>query len=184
MIRDLQRMVDDFRAYTQGIVKDYHFTQLDLTQIIQQAETLLFLQTEQAIAIDHVFPDKSPVIHGDTDRLQQVFNNLLTNATQAIAVAKKSDGRIEIKMTTQGNIAEVRIKDNGPGIPVAVAAKLFSSYVSTKNGGMGLGLLLVHEILRRHGGKIEYNAKCLEGAEFIMTLPVVTPKKSLRRVEV
>ncbi len=65
------------------------------------------------------------------------------------------------------------MKDNGAGVPSAIVPKLFSSYVSTKTGGMGLGLCLAHEILRRHGGKIEYNTKCSEGAEFIVTLPVL-----------
>lgn len=183
MIRDLQRMVDDFRAYSQGIVKDYHSEQLDLVQIIQQAETLLFLQTEQAITVQHHFPEQSPLVQGDQARLRQVFDNLLTNAAQAIMTAKKSNGRIEITMKTKPNAVEVRITDNGPGIPVEVTAKLFSSYISTKNGGMGLGLSLVHEILRRHGGKIEHNSQYMEGTEFIITLPTAISNGTFISVE-
>lgn len=172
MIKDLRHMIDDFREFSNGIIKEYHFAPHDLIQIIKQAETMLFLQTEQSIAITHEFPEARPIVYADVDRLHQVFSNLLINAAQAIAVAKPLKGRIAIQITKNGNAAEVRVKDNGAGVPSEIVPTLFSSYVSTKTGGMGLGLCLAHEIMRRHNGKIEYNAAYLEGAEFIVTLPV------------
>jgi len=173
MVKDLRIMIDDFREYSNGITKDYHFAPHDLIQIIKQAETLLFLQIDQSIEIHHEFPEARPMVYADADRLQQVFSNLLTNAAQAIAAAKPPQSRIDIQVTRRGNVAEVSVKDNGTGVPKEIVPKLFSSYVSTKTGGMGLGLCLVHEILRRHGGKIEYNTAYSEGAEFIVTLPVL-----------
>jgi signal transduction histidine kinase/DNA-binding NarL/FixJ family response regulator len=173
MIKDLRSMIDDFREYNNGIVKDYHFAPQDLIQIIKQAETMLFLQIDQQIAIDHEFPEARPMVYADADRLHQVFSNLFINAAQALAVAKPSKSRITIQVNKSGNMAEVRMKDNGAGVPGEIVPKLFSSYVSTKTGGMGLGLCLAHEILRRHGGRIEYNAAYSEGAEFIVTLPVI-----------
>jgi signal transduction histidine kinase/CheY-like chemotaxis protein len=173
MIKDLRRMIDDFREFSNGIIKEYHFAPQDLIQIIKQAETMLFLQIDQPIKIDHEFPAMRPMVYADADRLHQVFSNLLINAAQAIAVAKPAEGRITIQVNKKGNVAEVRVKDNGAGVPSEIVPTLFSSYVSTKTGGMGLGLCLAHEIMRRHSGKIEYNAACSEGAEFVVTLPVV-----------
>lgn len=172
MVKDLRKMVDDFRDYSNGIVKDYHFTKHDLIQIIQQAETLLALQTEQQIEIHHEFLQARHLVYGDADRLRQVFSNLLVNAAQAIVVANQPHGRIDIQVISHGNTTEVRIRDNGAGVPAEVVPKLFSSYISTKTSGMGLGLCLVNEILRRHGGKIEYNTRYSTGAEFIITLPL------------
>ncbi len=173
MVKDLRSMIDDFREYSNGITKDYHFAPHDLIQIIKQAETLLFLQIEQPIAIHHDFAEAKPMVHADADRLQQVFSNLLVNATQAIAMTKLQQGRIDIQVTKHGNMAQVSLKDNGAGVPKEIIPRLFGSYVSTKSGGMGLGLYLAHEILRRHGGKIAYNDKYSDGAEFIVTLPVL-----------
>jgi signal transduction histidine kinase len=173
MIKVLRSMIDDFREFSNGIIKEYHFAPHDLIQIMKQAETMLFLQTEQPIAITHEFPEARPLVYADADRLHQVFSNLLMNAAQALAVAKPSKGRINIQVNKRGNIVEVIMTDNGAGVPGEIVPKLFSSYVSTKTGGMGLGLCLAHEILRRHGGKIEYNAAYSEGAEFIVTLPVI-----------
>ena len=173
MIKDLRYMIDDFREYSNGIIKEYHFAPHDLIQIIKQAETMLFLQIDQPIKIDHEFPAMRPMVYADADRLHQVFSNLLINAAQAIAVAKPAEGRITIQVNKKGNVTEVRVKDNGAGVPSEIVPTLFSSYVSTKTGGMGLGLCLAHEIMRRHSGKIEYNAAYSEGAEFIVTLPVL-----------
>lgn len=173
MVKDLRKMIDDFRDYSNGITKDYHFAPHDLIQTLTQAETLLLLQIDQPIEIHHEFPDAELIVYADAERLHQVFANLLMNATQALAVAKPSKGRIAIQVNKRGNVAEVRMKDNGAGVPSEIVPKLFSSYVSTKTGGMGLGLCLAHEIMRRHSGKIEYNTAYSEGAEFIVTLPVL-----------
>lgn len=172
MIKDLQRLVEDFREFSNGIVKDYHYARHDLVRIIQQAETLFFLEIDPPVDIQHELPEKPLMIYGDAERLQQVFLNLLVNAAQAIAAANQSNGRIDIQVITKENLVEVHLKDNGAGVADYLIPKLFTSYLSTKTGGMGLGLRLVNEILQRHGGKIGYNSQYAAGAEFIVTLPL------------
>ncbi|MDZ7343216.1 MAG: hybrid sensor histidine kinase/response regulator [candidate division KSB1 bacterium] len=172
IIKDLRHLVDDFREFTNGIVSDYNRAKIDLIPIIHQAKTRLFLETDQRLQIHMDFPDEPLWVYGDVGRLQQVFNNLLLNAAQAIMAANQLNGRIDIQAMKRGSLAEVRLKDNGVGVSAEVAPKLFTSYISTQKGGMGLGLSLVHEILRRHGGKIEYNPHYTPGAEFIVTLPL------------
>jgi len=172
MIKDLQYMVEEFRKFSNGIVKHYHYANHELTRLIHQAETVFFLKMDHAVEIRHEFSATPISIYGDAERLQQVFSNLLVNAAQAIAAANPSKGRITIQVTTKETWAEVRVKDNGAGVPAALAPKLFNSYISTKTGGMGLGLCLVNEILRLHGGKIEHNPLYVDGAEFVVTLPL------------
>jgi signal transduction histidine kinase/FixJ family two-component response regulator len=174
MIKDLQRLVEEFREFSNGLVKDYQYGRHEVTRLIQKAETVFFLEMDHAIDIQHEFPDQPVLIYGDAERLQQVFLNLFINAAQAIADARQSRGRIDIQIMTRENLVEVHIRDNGAGVPAALVPKLFGSYVSTKTGGMGLGLSLANEILRRHRGKIEYNPRYADGAEFIVTLPFVT----------
>ncbi len=172
MIKDLRRMVDDFREYANGIVKDFHFEQVDLGWIINQAETLVTLETDYEIDYQHIFPDQQLHIHGDANRLRQVFSNLLINAAQAVVASRRENGRIEIELLTRDNHIEVRIKDNGPGVRAEIVPALFHSYLSTKKAGMGLGLFLASEIIRRHGGRIEYNSEYKTGAEFVVKLPI------------
>lgn len=173
MVKDLRRMIDDFREYSNGITRDYHFAPHDLMQIIKHAKTVLFLQIEETIEIHLDFTGARPLVYADAERLQQVFSNLLANAAQAIKVANPQQGRIDIQITTHNNEVEIRLQDNGTGVPKEIAPRLFNSYISTKSSGMGLGLCLVHEILRRHGGKIIYNEQFTAGAEFIVTLPIM-----------
>jgi signal transduction histidine kinase len=172
MVKDLRRMVDDFREYANGIVKDYRFEQVDIGWIIHQAETLVTLETNHPIDYRHLFPDEQLHIHGDANRLRQVFSNLLINAAQAIAACGRQNGQIEIELLTGDNHVEVRIKDNGPGVREEIVPVLFHSYLSTKKAGMGLGLFLASEIIRRHGGRIEYNSQYTAGAEFVVKLPL------------
>lgn len=172
IIKDLRHLVDDFREFTNGIISDYNFAKVNLIRLIHQAKTRLFLQTDQRIQIHAEFPNEPLWVYGDAGRLQQVFNNLLMNAAQAIVMAKEQNGRIDIQAIRRGSVVEANLKDNGAGVPAEVVPKLFSSYISTKTGGMGLGLCLAHEIIQRHGGKIEYNPHYTPGAEFIVTLPL------------
>lgn len=172
IIKDLRGMVDDFRVYANGIVKDYHFEQVDLGWIINQAETLVTLETNRQIDYQHIFPGKQVRVHGDANRLRQVFSNLLINAAQSISASGRTNGRIEIELLTRDNQVEVQIRDNGPGVRAEIVPALFHSYLSTKKTGMGLGLFLAGEIIRRHGGRIEYNSEYTAGAEFVVKLPI------------
>jgi signal transduction histidine kinase/CheY-like chemotaxis protein len=180
MVKELRRMVDELRDYTTGVVREYDFTDLDILRIIKQAETLFHLKTSDAIEIHHDFPPVAPTVRGDAHRLRQVFLNLFVNAAQAIAANGQAAGRINVWMTDDGTMVEVRITDNGVGVPKEIVPKLFSSYVSTKSGGTGLGLCLVSDILRRHGGRIDYNPDYVAGAEFIVKLPMpATDRKNV-----
>jgi signal transduction histidine kinase len=135
MVKDLRYMIDDFREYSNGIIKDYHFAPHDLIQTIKQAETLLFLQIDLSIEIHHDFPEAPLFIQADADRLHRV-SNLLTNAARH-RVAKQPQGRIDIQITRRGNMAEVSVKDNG-----AACQKSFPSS----------WLLCFHQD-RRHGAR-------------------------------
>lgn len=172
MIKDLQRLVEEFRDFSNGLVRNYHCSRHEATRLIQKAETLFFLEMDHGVEIQHEFSDQPMFVDGDAERLQQVFLILLVNAAQAIAEARQPHGRIDVQATARANQVEVRIRDNGAGVPAALVSKLFDSYVSTKTGGMGLGLSLANEILRRHRGRIEYNSQYQGGAEFIVTLPL------------
>ncbi len=84
----------------------------------------------------------------DVTILRRVFFNLLFNACQAHASA------IDIEVVGIGHMAEVRVRDNGQGVPPSVRAKLFQPFTTSKQNGTGLGLAIVQKGCRDHGGEV------------------------------
>jgi two-component system cell cycle sensor histidine kinase/response regulator CckA len=130
-------------------------------------------------------------IYGDKAQLNQVFQNLLLNAVEAIEARPGGEqGRIAIRAENSiitsknqfqlkpGNYVKVSIEDNGTGIPAEIMEKLFDPYFSTKDRGtqkgMGLGLTLCYWIIKRHGGHIEVQSEPGKGTAVTLYLPAFT----------
>ncbi|MEP7251960.1 MAG: two-component regulator propeller domain-containing protein [Ginsengibacter sp.] len=110
----------------------------------------------------------------------RVILNLITNAFYAAAEKQKSmDGNYQptVSVSTRkiGNKVEVRVEDNGNGIPQNIVDKIFQPFFTTKptGQGTGLGLSLSYDIIKAHGGEIKVETKDGKGSEFIIQLPVV-----------
>ena len=116
--------------------------------------------------------------------LSRVFLNIVTNACQATfdkQIAENADPgyqpELQVQSRKENGQIEVRIKDNGPGIPESHLARIFEPFFTTKDTdkGTGLGLSLSHDIVRGHGGTLAVNSETGEGAEFVITLPENLP---------
>ena len=108
------------------------------------------------------------VIFGDENQLTRVFNNLLKNSIQAV----NSNGEISIS-TEMNNLQNViLIEDNGVGIPTEFEGKIFEPKFTTKTSGKGLGLPIVSQIIRNHGGEISLMKNNTKGTCFRITLPL------------
>lgn len=106
----------------------------------------------------------------DPKKLERVFYNLLLNACEAVS---SESGRVEVSIREAPNQIEIRIADNGSGIPEPVRAKLFQPFVSFgKEKGIGLGLATVQKILQDHGGDIEVENISESGTVFKLVLPL------------
>ncbi len=117
-------------------------------------------------------PTEAILINGDENRLKQVFLNLIKNSMESFL----SKGIIEIRLSTvfDKNIAEIAIKDNGPGIPVEIIDKIFDPFFSTKNSrnNSGLGLSICQHIIEAHQGIIECESG-KEGTIMVIKLPLL-----------
>jgi signal transduction histidine kinase/ferredoxin len=107
------------------------------------------------------------------NQLNQVFMNLLINATQAI----EGKGVITIRTLPQNGTIVVEITDTGKGIAPEHLARIFNPGFTTKGSGigMGLGLSIVHQIVEQHRGKMDVESTVGEGTTFRLTLPLVQP---------
>jgi len=107
------------------------------------------------------------VVPGDADRLREVFWNILLNAAEAM----KEEGTITVAGGPQGDMVAVCVADSGGGIPPEVQERMFDPFFSTKRRGTGLGLAVVHNVVKMHGGTVGVRNTDI-GAEFVVTLPL------------
>jgi signal transduction histidine kinase len=106
----------------------------------------------------------------DTKKLERALYNLLLNACEA---ASGEDGRISIGLTEAAEGIQIRVSDNGRGIPESIRNKLFEPFVSMgKENGTGLGLTIVQKIVQDHGGEIVVEKTSELGTVFRLTLPL------------
>jgi two-component system CheB/CheR fusion protein len=115
------------------------------------------------------------IVNGDLTRLQQIQVNLLNNAMKYTPAG----GKIWLFARREGGEVVIRVRDNGEGIPTDMLRSIFDLFVQAggtldrSDGGMGVGLTLVQELVRLHGGSVAaYSAGPGTGSEFVVRLPV------------
>ncbi len=116
--------------------------------------------------------EPSGLVVGSTDRLIQVFENLLANAESFSPPA----GVVTVTVGSAGDEIEVRFADQGPGVPQEHRNRIFARFFSYRpdggdSGHTGLGLAIVKAIVEGYGGRIDYRQRDGEGAEFVVRLP-------------
>ena len=169
----LSNMVEELLMFSR--MEDGHFT-LHMEKVDMQAEfedaifTYRELFRQQDIALEYqVVEAEFPLINGDSERLKQVFCNVLDNA----AKHGGSGRRIAASLSREGGAQVVRVRDYGPGIPEAelpyVKQKFYKG--SSKARGNGIGLSVCDEIVRLHGGAFDIANAPGGGAEVTIRIP-------------
>lgn len=128
----------------------------------------------RTVAIERDLPEGLPALMVDKLQAEQVLFNLLRNALQAMDLVVYRAHRLLITARATGTgFVEITVADSGPGIDPAIRAKLFQACVTTKAGGMGVGLAICREIAKSAGGTLELDAASpLGGAAFTVTFPI------------
>ncbi|KAB2687008.1 ATP-binding protein [Brucella tritici] len=125
-----------------------------LSQVISGALILLRSRFSGRMdQLDIALPPSELRVTGQSLRLEQVFINLFQNALEAVDL-KENDGRIEVRTQVNNDKVIITISDNGPGIPQHIRDNLFSPFNTSKEKGLGLGLVIVKEIITDYGGTI------------------------------
>lgn len=146
-------------------------TPLDLSEVAEEA--LLFVRHDietRAIDLSTSFAPDLPPVFGDRVQLQQVVVNLLVNAVQA---QNGGPGRIALRIArgAEGHVL-LTIHDSGPGIASEDLGRIFGSFFTTKEDGIGIGLALCQSIIASHRGTIGVANHPEGGAVFTVSLPV------------
>ena len=117
-----------------------------------------------------------PAVEVDTDKMKQVFWNLLINAAEAMP----SGGNLAIssQLSKTERQLEICFTDTGIGIPEANLPKLFDPFFTTKKAGTGLGLAVIYGIVQQHGGTIAVESKIAQGSRFTVVLPLPKSEKT------
>ena len=158
---------------------DEHKTAVGLGALV--AEVVKLIAGEAAvrrIAVQIEVSRSAQRVNGDPVQLQQCVLNLMMNAFDAITEATSDRREVTIKVAPEKTgWMGVSVCDSGAGIAPAVANRLFEPFVTTKNDGMGLGLLVTRSIVESHGGRIWATPNPDRGATFTFTLPVGERKR-------
>jgi signal transduction histidine kinase len=111
----------------------------------------------------------------DEERLKQMLINILKNSIEAIS----ENGLVQIGTYMKDKLICLSVKDDGCGIPEHQVGRIFDAYYTTKKEGAGLGLMIVYNIVRDHGGRIEVRSRTGEGTEFNVLFPLRRDKLTL-----
>jgi PAS domain S-box-containing protein len=182
-IARLDRIVGDLFTVTHP--KKLSPRRSDAREILERSlHSIHSLLTEKGLRVEWTVPPHVPTVLMDPDQMQQVFINLVKNATEA----SPRGGRVGLRLSVgpaepeslseapAGPFLHVAVEDGGPGIPTENLLRIFEPFFTTTPGGTGLGLYVSHDIVKRHGGSLRARSEAGGGACFVVELPLDPPQ--------
>ncbi|NTV29468.1 MAG: HAMP domain-containing protein [Candidatus Omnitrophica bacterium] len=163
----VKRIVMDLRTFARSEYED--MVEVAVEDVLEQAITIVRGQIRHnaELVLDY---DQTPPVRCQTQRIGQVFINILVNASQAI---RTGNGRILVRTYVSGDWVCVEISDNGEGIAEEHLSRVFEPFFSTKpvGRGTGLGLSISYDIVKKHGGNMQVRSELGKGTTFTVCLP-------------
>jgi PAS domain S-box-containing protein len=146
---------------------------LSINECIREAaEMAASLLVQNGVALSTALAEAQPRCRGDRHLLEQVFLNLLLNASQAME-GQPEARKIRVASDVDGDSVVVSIADTGPGVPEELRDRIFEPFFTTRPSGTGIGLSISRKIVVEHGGSIGIGKSALGGALFTVSLPLL-----------
>lgn len=164
----MSSMTEEFLEFVRGnaVLNKQKF---NLSRALQRFEKLNRVYFQEA-QIEFFMDVTDVLVNADENKLLRVVQNLVGNAVEAF---NGCGGRIELTAKLSGEELQIKINDNGPGIPEAIRDRLFEAFVTHgKHSGTGLGTAIAKSIIEAHGGEISFQSRCQEGTTFYISIPV------------
>lgn len=156
---------------------------LDVKVLLTDAMRMIEKEAAQYdVTVVSEFKSRLPKIHADDVEIEQVALNLMRNAIEAMGDEKVGRRRLTVAASRpEKEIIEVAITDTGRGLPPELSDRVFNSFFTTKQHGLGIGLSLSRRIIEAHGGRLWAESDGNSGTTFRFTLPVVGAPHETRR---
>jgi two-component system, NtrC family, sensor histidine kinase PilS len=163
----LNSIITDFLAYSRG--KQYRFDKTDLVPLLEDTLTLMrnrMAAENTGISIESHFTARQACVLADGDRIKQVFWNIGENAIRAM----RNGGTLRVNIEPVSEEWQISFTDTGLGMTPQQTEKIFEPFQSDFEGGTGLGLAVVYQIMQAHEGKIWARSRPGQGTTFILRL--------------
>jgi len=169
-VKTIDRIINNLLSYTKP--KTLALTETRLSQVIKETLDFMSLSAQNrgiSLEVDTYFGEPS---FFDPDLIKLVIMNFISNAIDAMEGIK---GTIKVALKEEGKYAVVVISDNGIGMSEELQKNIFNPFFTTKDKGVGLGLYIVYNIIKAHGGYIEVESAEGAGSSFSIYIPKDSP---------
>jgi signal transduction histidine kinase len=166
-IDNLSAIASEFSNFAK--MPETHNESFDIVHVISNVADLF--SAEEANFELHLGNNAPVNVYADKEQMSRVLKNVIKNALQSVEPGKKPAVMIDLKVLD--NKVEIRISDNGKGIPSEIRGKLFRPNFTTKSGGTGLGLAIARNIVLNAHGTITCESSDDSGSSFLIVLPVI-----------
>ncbi|HEX3175923.1 MAG TPA: ATP-binding protein [Methylomirabilota bacterium] len=166
-VNTLDALTEEYLAFAR--FPKAHFEEESVNQLVHElADFVRPVATRQGLAMRVETDPNVPMMEIDRALLRQAILNLVKNGLEALS----RGGELTIGSRASADGVEIFVADTGPGIPAAVAGRLFEQFFTTKPQGTGLGLSISRQIIEEHGGELAWANRAGGGAVFTIHLPL------------
>jgi signal transduction histidine kinase len=166
-VNTLDALTEEYLAFAR--FPKAHFEEVSVNQLVHElADFVRPVATRQGLAMRVETDPNVPMMEIDRALLRQAILNLVKNGLEALS----RGGELTIGSRASADGVEIFVADTGPGIPAAVAGRLFEQFFTTKPQGTGLGLSISRQIIEEHGGELAWANRAGGGAVFTIHLPL------------
>jgi two-component system nitrogen regulation sensor histidine kinase NtrY len=162
-VQTIATLVRELTSFSQTTIMN--MKPIDLVDLCRQVVS--FYQSSHDDFQFNFYTDGSAhVIDGEETQIQQVLNNLMTNAVLILNESNQNDRVVDVELTADDHTIWLEVRDNGPGFDKEIMHKLAEPYVTKRKGGTGVGLAVVAKILHDHGASLRF-ANAQEGGAIV-----------------
>ncbi|MGO3784977.1 MAG: sensor histidine kinase [Pseudoalteromonas prydzensis] len=176
-LRDLETQVNDMLLFAksgdQQVVERVSMQQL-LSEVKTGADAMMALNNSE---LEVSLPEPDIEIMGNKTALASAIQNLIHNSIQVIG--SQAHVKLSAQRDDDTELVRITVSDNGPGIDLSQADKLFEPFFTTRSQGTGLGLAVVSSVANAHQGRVEVTNNAAGGASFSLLLPIYAESKSV-----